>query len=1512
MKKVKNVVSKILIMLIFTTLFSSVTFSASAHSLTPWSKAYNYKNAGGNHQFAIDDYTHISGRTFNYYWQDNNVKKDFETALKSGAAMWEGMINIKETSSTEAHAKITYDPRFPNEKEKKAAYVRSSDSSKTHYSKGEITAMLVIGNVTSYSLKEKSRILGHELGHLWGILDLYTNADDPKGKTNLESIYSQTNYYDTATRHDKNALFIGLNQPWFIDANGKIKYQKSVSDSGTVSWAKNETYNNYTFDSNGYLTNGPKITYNANGGGNPPATQYKVPGFDIKLSNDTMWAKEKTYTITVDPNGGTLDIRDTQLVPCTFMGWNTNVEGHGTSFQPGQWYKYSNSSTLYAQWKNPTIDECTILNDALGKENTEDKIDPNKTNLKRPGYTFFNWNTDPNGRGQYVQEIDYIITQDTTIYALWLANTYTINYDTNGGYVYTKTDTVKGDASTTLPLATKAHVLSYDANGGVLSDGGKSVSCTFNGWYTASTGGTKRGDVGESYKPCDYSSIQQTLYAQWTNPAAGALATPTREGYAFTGWYTTSTGGTQVTENTTITEDMTLYAHWGPAEGIYCLKNSNSGQYLGVSALDNGAACLQKPLDYANNLKWKITHLGNGEYELRPMRGLTEALGLGTVGNENGATVGIWDTSSYPNYRWKILLNEDGLWTLMSQASEYTKALTIAGGSTSSGALCIQQTVTGALSEKWETEPVDVLQLDEWVSGAIEAGEEAWYSFNPLESGEYTFITRNATTNLNGYLVRGGRSVPCDKSNIGNNARITLQLSAGTTYYMKIQGADSSKRGAFDVGVFRGAAISCIDDFDMIRDNPEGTYFLVADIDFAGSNINWPPITSLSYNGMLNGDGYKIKNIVLNHPSMENVGFFATSDGTIINLTFENVTVIGKKNTGVLAGTTGTNGIILNCHVTGTSTVSGGEYTGGLVGFNKADIRDSSTACNVTATGNFTGGLVGDNYNGVFGCHTTGAINATNYTGGLVGNNRMEGRVGDCYSTGNVTGINRTGGLVGNSESGVWKSYATGNVTGGFNVGGLVGYNTQGNVGSSYSTGSVNVSYDYGGGLVGYMKYGKILQCYSLSNVSGAKTKYMGGFVGYVMSEDASIVNSFACATVKPSVNSAGFAGYMDGSIQNCYAVSDNETGFIKGGNATVTNCYFSNVYGGVDAKAVPKSSAEMMTRATYTEWDFSGVWEINEKSSYPTLQGITKPTILQNLGGTFTVDGVVYKITSPMTVQVGNGNSAMTISGEVDIPAVVSDGTKSYTVTSVGIYAFSGRSITSVTLPATIVSIERNAFQTCYSLTNVTFAAESKLQSIGNHAFNGCTSLTTITIPATVTSLGNNAFQSCKNLTNITFATGSQLQSIGNHAFNGSDNLTEVSIPDSVTTIGHNAFTGCTALVKVQFGTGSQLNNLSSYAFYNCVNLEQINIPDSVRTIGSYAFTFCKKLTCISIPSGVVELPAKVFYGCSSLTEVHIPESVASIATDTFVGCTAVKLYVVEGSYAHDYAVAHHIDYEL
>ena len=67
--------------------------------------------------------------------------------------------------------------------------------------------------------------------------------------------------------------------------------------------------------------------------------------------------------------------------------------------------------------------------------------------------------------------------------------------------------------------------------------------------------------------------------------ALGTLPTPTRDGYAFDGWFTAANGGTQVSASTVVTADVTYFAHWtentggngGSAQGLYCVIDLSAG-----------------------------------------------------------------------------------------------------------------------------------------------------------------------------------------------------------------------------------------------------------------------------------------------------------------------------------------------------------------------------------------------------------------------------------------------------------------------------------------------------------------------------------------------------------------------------------------------------------------------------------------------------------------------------------------------------------------------------------------------------------------------------------------------------------------------------------------------------------------------------------------------------------------------------------------------------------------------
>ena len=97
----------------------------------------------------------------------------------------------------------------------------------------------------------------------------------------------------------------------------------------------------------------------------------------------------------------------------------------------------------------------------------------------------------------------------------------------------------------------------WNANGGSVSPNSSAIPVTFSGWYTSITGGSQI--TSSSIVP----SVDTTYYARWSFPALGTLPTPEREGYRFDGWFTSQTGGAQITSSSiTPATNTTYYASW--------------------------------------------------------------------------------------------------------------------------------------------------------------------------------------------------------------------------------------------------------------------------------------------------------------------------------------------------------------------------------------------------------------------------------------------------------------------------------------------------------------------------------------------------------------------------------------------------------------------------------------------------------------------------------------------------------------------------------------------------------------------------------------------------------------------------------------------------------------------------------------------------------------------------------------------------------------------------------------
>ena len=272
-------------------------------------------------------------------------------------------------------------------------------------------------------------------------------------------------------------------------------------------------------------------------------------------------------------------------------------------------------------------------------------------------------------------------------------------------------------------------------------------------------------------------------------------------------------------------------------------------------------------------------------------------------------------------------------------------------------------------------------------------------------------------------------------------------------------------------------------------------------------------------------------------------------------------------------------------------------------------------------------------------------------------------------------------------------------------------------------------------------------------------------------------------------------------------------------------------------------------------------------------------------------IDGINYDLVAESKQATVIAKSSGKYSGEVVIPESVEHEGATYSVTSIGNYAFYDCSgLTSVTIGNSVTSIGDDAFGVCFGLTSVTIP--NSVTSIGDYAFEYCSGLTSVTIPNSVTSLGG-AFYKCSGLTSVTI--GNSVTSIGGGAFNGCSGLTSVTIGNSVTSIGASAFRGCSGLTSVTIP--NSVTSIGAYAFSDCSVLTSVTIPNSVTSIGDDAFSGCSGLTSVTIPNSVTSIGSYAFEGCSGLTSVTIGNSVERIGFYAFSGCSGLTSVTIPNS---------------
>lgn len=454
-----------------------------------------------------------------------------------------------------------------------------------------------------------------------------------------------------------------------------------------------------------------------------------------------------------------------------------------------------------------------------------------------------------------------------------------------------------------------------------------------------------------------------------------------------------------------------------------------------------------------------------------------------------------------------------------------------------------------------------------------------------------------------------------------------------------------------------------IDDYEDLKAIGKGSYFysknyvLASDIDaslsqnescideicngFMPIGLQKDDAGDTVFTGNIDGKNHTISGLHILYPSQPNLGFVARLKGSIVNLKFDKIEVVGdsayigsvagfsnghiqnvqvtngkvqgKDHVGGIAGTyTNTDAIdAVMYNVSYQGDVEGRNDVGGIAGVSEADIINSSVEVNILARKRRIGGIAGENNGNIINGKTKGSIvplsSEVQLVGGIAGYSM--GLISICASSIDLKKSSSfwvdvspseaymdsyrfymdIGGIAGDNGGRIEFSYANGNIEGQRVIGGIAGTNT-----------------------------GLIENSYAQTDIIGEKT--VGGLVGIIAgrsirTEDSSITTMYGHVSTSYAANTmlrrnrgaywGGLFGVGKDSIcDNSYWDSELSEMNESDGGIGVTTI--------VSDGGVGLTTAEMKMKASFVGWDTNGyksetgefvnVWKFDERKSYPTF----------------------------------------------------------------------------------------------------------------------------------------------------------------------------------------------------------------------------------------------------------------------------------------------------------------------